>query len=131
MIFPKTSFLHFKMTLLSNYFINHCTPVHLVSSTKTVVAHSILLVYYLTILERAWSANFKMVWYVLLHAATSETGARRPRSISNIGLLCQTRKTPTLKIAGSKCNFSPKISPIPASVAGGVCTASVHSADLQ
>jgi hypothetical protein len=27
---------------------------------------------------------------------TSETGARRPRSISNIGLLCQTRKTPTL-----------------------------------
>jgi hypothetical protein len=29
--------------------------------------------------------------------ATSETGARRPRSISNIGLLCQTRKTPTLE----------------------------------
>jgi hypothetical protein len=28
---------------------------------------------------------------------TSETGARRPRSISNFGGLCQTRKTPTLK----------------------------------
>jgi hypothetical protein len=27
---------------------------------------------------------------------TSETGARRPRSISNFGGLCQTRKTPTL-----------------------------------
>jgi hypothetical protein len=26
------------------------------------------------ILQRAWSANFKMVWYVLLHA-TSEAGA--------------------------------------------------------
>jgi hypothetical protein len=26
---------------------------------------------------------------------TSEAGARRSRSISNIGLLCQTRKTPT------------------------------------
>jgi hypothetical protein len=28
--------------------------------------------------------------------ATSETGARRPRSISNYWALCQTRKTPTL-----------------------------------
>jgi hypothetical protein len=28
---------------------------------------------------------------------TSETGARRPRSISNFGGLCQTRKTPTLE----------------------------------
>jgi hypothetical protein len=27
---------------------------------------------------------------------TSEAGARRPRSISNFGGLCQTRKTPTL-----------------------------------
>jgi hypothetical protein len=26
---------------------------------------------------------------------TSEAGARRPRSISNYGVLCQTRKTPT------------------------------------
>jgi hypothetical protein len=35
---------------------------------------------------------------------TSEAGARRPRSISNYGVLCQTRKTPTLapasKVAG-------------------------------
>jgi hypothetical protein len=31
---------------------------------------------YLTILKRAWSANFKMVWNVLLRAATSEAGAR-------------------------------------------------------
>jgi hypothetical protein len=29
---------------------------------------------------------------------TSEAGARRPRSISNFGGLCQTRKTPTLAI---------------------------------
>jgi hypothetical protein len=27
---------------------------------------------------------------------TSEAGARRPRSISNFGGLCQTRKTPTV-----------------------------------
>jgi hypothetical protein len=27
-----------------------------------------------------------------------ETGTRRPRSISNIGLLCQTRKTPILTL---------------------------------
>jgi hypothetical protein len=33
---------------------------------------------YLTILKRAWSANLKMAWYVLLHA-TSEAGARWPR----------------------------------------------------
>jgi hypothetical protein len=32
---------------------------------------------------------------------TSEAGARRPRSISNFGGLCQTRKTPTLgKLGG-------------------------------
>jgi hypothetical protein len=30
---------------------------------------------------------------------TSEAGARRPRSISNFGGLCQTRKTPTLTAA--------------------------------
>jgi hypothetical protein len=28
----------------------------------------------------------------------SEAGARRPRSISNFGGLCQTRKTPTLTL---------------------------------
>jgi hypothetical protein len=35
---------------------------------------------------------------------TSEAGARRPRSISNFGGLCQTRKTPTLHLL----LFSPK-----------------------
>jgi hypothetical protein len=31
---------------------------------------------YLTILKRVWSANYKMVWYVLIAPATSEAGAR-------------------------------------------------------
>jgi hypothetical protein len=50
----------------------------------------------LTILERAWSANFKMVWYVLLQPLRPELDGQDPFQIS--GLLCQTRKTPTLKI---------------------------------
>jgi hypothetical protein len=48
------------------------------------------------ILERAWSANFKLV----CPPATSEAGARRPRSSSNYGVLftflIQTIKTRTL-----------------------------------
>jgi hypothetical protein len=51
---------------------------------------------YLTILERACSANFKMVWYVLLRPLIPELDGKYPFQIS--GLLCQTRKTPTLKL---------------------------------
>jgi hypothetical protein len=49
---------------------------------------------YLTILERAWSANFKMVWYVLLRPLRPELNVQDPFQIC--GGLCQTRKTPTL-----------------------------------
>jgi hypothetical protein len=52
---------------------------------------------YLTILERAWSANFKIVWYVLLRPLRPELDGQDPFQIS--GLLCQTRKTPTLAMA--------------------------------
>jgi hypothetical protein len=39
---------------------------------------------YLTILKRAWSANFKMIWYGnVCPPATFEAGARRPRSSAN------------------------------------------------
>jgi hypothetical protein len=48
----------------------------------------------LTILERAWSANFKMACYVLLRPLRRELDGQDPFQIS--GLLCQTRKTPTL-----------------------------------
>jgi hypothetical protein len=49
---------------------------------------------YLTILERAWSANLKMVWYVLLRPLRPEIDGQDP--FQNIWLLRQTRKTPTL-----------------------------------
>jgi hypothetical protein len=54
---------------------------------------------YLTILKRAWSAhlgsaNFKMVWYVLLLPLRPELDGQDPFQI--FGRLCQTRKTPTL-----------------------------------
>jgi hypothetical protein len=32
---------------------------------------------------RAWSSNFKMVWYVLCPPATSEAGAKWPRISAN------------------------------------------------
>jgi hypothetical protein len=44
---------------------------------------------YLTILERAWSANFKMVWYVLLQPLRPELNGQDPFQIC--GRLCQTR----------------------------------------
>jgi hypothetical protein len=49
---------------------------------------------YLTILERACSANFKMVWYVLLRPLRPELNGQDPFQIC--GGLFQTRKTPTL-----------------------------------
>jgi hypothetical protein len=49
---------------------------------------------YLTILNRAWSANFKMVWYILLRPLRLELDGQDPFQIC--GRLCQTRKTPTL-----------------------------------
>jgi hypothetical protein len=48
----------------------------------------------LTILERAWSANFKILWYFLLRPLRPKLDGQDPFQIS--GLLCQTRKTPTL-----------------------------------
>jgi hypothetical protein len=41
--------------------------------------------------------------------ATSEAGARRPRSISNYGVLCQTLKTRTLKIMSTTKSLSSAI----------------------
>jgi hypothetical protein len=49
---------------------------------------------YLTILERAWSANFKMVWYVLLRPLRQKLNGQDTFQIC--GRFCQTRKTPTL-----------------------------------
>jgi hypothetical protein len=49
---------------------------------------------YFTILNREWSANFKMVWYVLLRPRRPELDGQDPFQIC--GILCQTRKTPTL-----------------------------------
>jgi hypothetical protein len=51
---------------------------------------------YLTILKLADHALFKMVWYVLLRPLRPELEGQDP--FQNIGLLCQTRKTPTLRI---------------------------------
>jgi hypothetical protein len=51
---------------------------------------------YLTILKRAWSANFKMVWYVLQRPRRPKLDGQDPFQIC--GVLCQTRKTPTLAI---------------------------------
>jgi hypothetical protein len=48
----------------------------------------------ITILKRALSANFKMVWYVLLRPLRPELNSQDPFQIC--GGLCQTRKTPTL-----------------------------------
>jgi hypothetical protein len=48
----------------------------------------------LTNLKGAWPANFKMVWYVLLRPRRPELDAQDPFQIC--GVLCQTRKTPTL-----------------------------------
>jgi hypothetical protein len=48
---------------------------------------------YLTILKRAWSANFKMVWYVLLRYLRPKLDSQDPFHIC--GGLCQTRKTST------------------------------------
>jgi hypothetical protein len=71
---------------------------------------------YLTILERACSANFKMVWYVLLRPLIPELDGKYPFQIS--GLLCQTRKTTTLgdemafknlPIYRSSCTFKLRI----------------------
>jgi hypothetical protein len=36
---------------------------------------------YLTILERAWTANFKMVWYVLLRPLRPELDGQDPFQI--------------------------------------------------
>jgi hypothetical protein len=45
------------------------------------------------------SANFKMVWYVLLRPLRPELDGQDPFQIS--GLLSQTRKTPTLVVAAT------------------------------
>jgi hypothetical protein len=39
---------------------------------------------YLTILKRAWSANFKMVWYILLRPLRPELDGRQSFSWSNL-----------------------------------------------
>jgi hypothetical protein len=44
---------------------------------------------YLTILKRALSANFKMVWYVLLRLLRPEVDGQEPFQIC--GGLCQTK----------------------------------------
>jgi hypothetical protein len=51
---------------------------------------------YLTILKRAWSANFKMVWYVLRRPLRPEPNGQDPFQICEACVNSQTRKTPTL-----------------------------------
>jgi hypothetical protein len=67
---------------------------------------------YLTILERAWSANFKMVWHVRLRPLRPELNGQDPFQIC--GGLCQTRKTPTLAYCTITCTLA--MQPCPAAL---------------
>jgi hypothetical protein len=59
--------------LLINIYNLKSTSVFLTKKENIKVESSILnILTYLTILKRAWSANFKMVWYVLLRPLRPE-----------------------------------------------------------
>jgi hypothetical protein len=47
---------------------------------------------YLTILERAWSANFKIVWYVLLRPLRPELNSQDPFQICEACVKLEKRR---------------------------------------